>query len=305
MNVMMSLGGFQFSLNTAAYQDLTRSTGYKWGSHDRLGQNPAKQFTGYGDDTMSLQGIVYPEFRGDRFQIENLRDIAKQGQPLLLVSGLGSILGRWVIDKIDEQQSIFAGSGVARKQGFTVSIQYFDEGEEADLLTALEKLTGLLGAGADALSDLDVAKNNADSVLGSATNTASTAISSLNNAMTTLKDAATTAGAVILPVANAVQNGIRLASDVKTTVKQVQGTLKNIHDLPSLCTGLYNVSNAAVRAANAGTKASKLATDLLNVATSPVVANAARSAVSATGNLAVGMGRTFGSVTDVIRGIEA
>jgi len=35
-----------------------------------------------------------------------------------MIDGRGNILGRWVIERVDEKQSVFADAGVPRKQEF-------------------------------------------------------------------------------------------------------------------------------------------------------------------------------------------
>ena len=126
MNVMMQLGSFQFSIMTAVYQELIRKNEYKWPSQHRFGQRPSRQFVGVGDETMQLPGVIYPEYRGGFHQIEAMRNLAARGQPLLLVDGLGKLWGRWVIESIDEKQSLFAAFGAPRKQEFTLSLARFD-----------------------------------------------------------------------------------------------------------------------------------------------------------------------------------
>ena len=310
MNVMLSLGSFQFSLNTAAYQELTRSTAYRWPAQERFGQHAARQFTGPGEDTITLTGVIYPEWRGSRDELDNLRSLAADGNPLLLVSGTGDILGRWIIEKIDEQQSIFADSGVARKQGFTVSLKFFDEGEQSGLLDGLSGLSGLSGlAGFDpnAANALETAKSGADGLMSSVGSAASSAISSLNTALDGMRQVAETTSAVVRPVMNAVNNGIRMAHTVRESAKILKGNLKNIHDLQSLGTQLDSMSRSLAQASNAGTKASKAAIELLggiSKMAEPDTWNAVSSAVTASGSLATGMGRVFSSVTDMARSLQ-
>lgn len=58
--VLLMLGGFKFSLNTAVFTELNRDTSYKWPGQERIGQWDALQFTGPGEDRIRLPGIVYP-----------------------------------------------------------------------------------------------------------------------------------------------------------------------------------------------------------------------------------------------------
>lgn len=126
--VMMQLGVFQFSIDTAAYQRLSRSSEYRWARQARIGANDALQFTGYGPETIEVEGAIYPDFRGGLGQIDRLRRQADVGIPLPLVSGLGQVLGLWVIEGITEGQEVFAANGVPRRQDFTMRVSRYDGG---------------------------------------------------------------------------------------------------------------------------------------------------------------------------------
>ena len=51
--VLLMLGGFKFSLNTAAFTELQRSTGSKRPAQERMGQYDALQYTGPGEDRIT------------------------------------------------------------------------------------------------------------------------------------------------------------------------------------------------------------------------------------------------------------
>ncbi|QJB21845.1 tail protein [Xanthomonas phage FoX2] len=123
--VLLMLGGFKFSLNTAVFTEMHRSTSYKWPAQERLGQYDALQFTGPGEDRMRLPGIIYPGWRGGATQIGALRSLAFQGRPLKLIGSSGAIMGQWVIENVEEGQSFYLPDGTFRKQEFTVTIRKF------------------------------------------------------------------------------------------------------------------------------------------------------------------------------------
>lgn len=123
--VMLQLGAFQFSVNTAAYQELSRKSNYRWAQQDLYGRIPGQQYTGPGVETISLQGTVYTEYRGGIGQIESMRAQARRGKPLLLINGYGGLMGRWVITDIEEGQKVFAAFGRPRKQDFTLQLTRF------------------------------------------------------------------------------------------------------------------------------------------------------------------------------------
>lgn len=128
--VMMRLGDYSFSLDTAAYQQLMRVTRYRWAAQPRVGAHDALQFTGHGEDQITLTGRIYPGWRGGTGQIAAMRDQAGEGQPLLLVDGNGFIHGRWAIESIEEQADVFAPAGVPRRQQFTLQLRFFDDGPQ-------------------------------------------------------------------------------------------------------------------------------------------------------------------------------
>ena len=124
--VMMQLGPYQFKINTAAYQELRRSCEYRWASQDRFGKRPALQFTGPGGDTVTLSGVILTEYRGGVGQIERMRAVARTGLPQMLIDGYGRLYGTFVIESIEETQSVFAAFGRPRKQDFTITLRRRD-----------------------------------------------------------------------------------------------------------------------------------------------------------------------------------
>lgn len=132
MSVMMQLGSFQFSIDSAAYQELTRNTDYRWPKADRVGKAPARQFTGVGDDTIDLAGVIVPHWRGGLNQLDDIRKLAGSGKPLRAVAmpsiGIGEDLGLWCIERIEEGQSRFLKGGIPARQSFRIRISaYGDE----------------------------------------------------------------------------------------------------------------------------------------------------------------------------------
>lgn len=125
IGVMMGLGAFRFSLQTAAYQTLTRSDEYRWETMERIGRSPAMQFVGPGSTTITLEGTIYPHFYSGFAQIDEMRASASAGLPLPLVSGHGRIFGLYVIMKVDETQTIFFSNGAPRKQEFVLELKSY------------------------------------------------------------------------------------------------------------------------------------------------------------------------------------
>jgi len=124
---MMALGGFRFGVNAASYQRLRRAAEYRWATLDRAGRMPAAQFLGPGAQTILLEGTIYPHFKGGLRQVEGMRALAGTGQPMMLVDGLGWVLHRWCILRIEENRGTFMADGAARRIDFEVELQTYGE----------------------------------------------------------------------------------------------------------------------------------------------------------------------------------
>lgn len=133
MDVLMTLGDgqsqFRFAIDTAAYQSLQRRTEWRWPAQDRLWSEPARQFTGKGNDEITLEGTILPAFRGGMGQIKAMRELAdaalRDGSgalPLMLVTGYGDVLGEWVITGLEEEQPVIGPSGAPLEQRFRLSL---------------------------------------------------------------------------------------------------------------------------------------------------------------------------------------
>lgn len=125
--VMMQLGEYQFGIESAVYEQLRRSTSYRWQGQDRIGRRPAQQFAGVGQETISLTGRIYPFYKGGLGQLDKMRAEAGQGEPRILVDGLGRIWGKWAVTRIDETQSTLMPDGVPEKIDFSLELVRYGE----------------------------------------------------------------------------------------------------------------------------------------------------------------------------------
>ena len=119
--MMMILGMFPFSIPTAVYQQLQRSTNWRHPSNSRVGDMPAYQFTGRGEDTISLDGSIVPEF-GSQMSITALRVMGDTGKPFPLISGAGKVFGLYHINDLQQTQTIFFPDGTPKKIEFSLKM---------------------------------------------------------------------------------------------------------------------------------------------------------------------------------------
>ncbi|MZY81089.1 phage tail protein, partial [Enterobacter hormaechei] len=61
--VMMMLGDFAFSIDTTAYNQLTREASWRWSEQERIGKQDLLQYTGKPGRTVRLEGESHAFFR--------------------------------------------------------------------------------------------------------------------------------------------------------------------------------------------------------------------------------------------------
>ncbi|MEC4240173.1 phage tail protein [Pseudomonas sp. DSV-1] len=119
---------YYFNLDTAAFEELSRTTDFRWASQERLTRRPEQQAIGMGEERIKLKGSIYPGFKGGLKQLDTLRSIGGELQPLGLTTGYGDVLGNWCLKSIEEEQGAFLQGGIPRKQAFTLEfLRYGDD----------------------------------------------------------------------------------------------------------------------------------------------------------------------------------
>lgn len=137
----LMLGDFMFSLNSAAYQEFQRQNEYRWESQNVMGAHEILQYCGPGQETITLPGVIYPEYRGGTGQIDKVRALAATGKAQTLVSASGGILGDYVIVSVQENQKVFAALGIPKKIEFQIELRNYSNGDGFDqLISAISSL---------------------------------------------------------------------------------------------------------------------------------------------------------------------
>lgn len=119
---LMSLGMFVFSIPTLAYDELQRRSSWRVARNSVVGAKDALQFLGADLDTISLSGSAPAEISKGRASIDQLREMAAEGEAWPLVDGSGIVWGAYIITGIDERQSRFTPDGTARMIDFAIDL---------------------------------------------------------------------------------------------------------------------------------------------------------------------------------------
>lgn len=124
----MLLGPFRFSLSTACYDELSRSSQWDWPEVPRVGAMPALQYTGPRNDTMTMTGRIIPGFTGGVEQLAQMRALADLGRPLFLVDGMGRVHGNWVIESVRDNGTAHFKDGMPRIAQFEIALKKYNDG---------------------------------------------------------------------------------------------------------------------------------------------------------------------------------
>ena len=136
--IMMSLGGFKFSLSTLQYQELTTTLSWRWEKLNRYGRAPALQFHGKDAVSHTFKITLFPQNASDLNLFSELERIADGGRPVRLISGgsvavsgaikpSGADLGRYAITSLDVGRTEFMEDGTSLKQSATLTIMQYGE----------------------------------------------------------------------------------------------------------------------------------------------------------------------------------
>ncbi|QPC44643.1 phage tail protein [Kaustia mangrovi] len=125
--VLMGLGPLRFEMAKTAYEELARKAEARWPAQERIGRAPALQFVGPGADTIELNGTVYPGQIGSADTVDRMRELATEGEAMMLVSGTGRVFGRFVIARAEHTGSHFDERGGARRLEFRLEVRAYGE----------------------------------------------------------------------------------------------------------------------------------------------------------------------------------
>jgi hypothetical protein len=124
MKQMLALGGFVFSLSkNTPYEGLSRTSDGGFVTVPRYNGKPLSQNTGQGLENISLTGTWF-KYEGMQ-NMQSLRDLQKQGKPLVLSDGYGINLGQWTIKNLNEKQDKIIDDGTAQMISFTITLEEF------------------------------------------------------------------------------------------------------------------------------------------------------------------------------------
>jgi uncharacterized protein len=127
-------------VDTPNFETIQRDVQFTWTSADRLSRDPAMQFTGPGEDNISIDGRMFPYHFGGLSTLDRMRKAGRAGKPMVMVrfypltdpNGYGSeVIGNYVIKRVRTVESKIGAIGIAHKVDFTMELQRYGDDLES------------------------------------------------------------------------------------------------------------------------------------------------------------------------------
>lgn len=125
MAIPMALGPFMFHSLRAGYRSLGRDLSTRWADIQTVGGLNRLQWTGGDDDTVMIEGVMFPEEFGGLATLEGIRNAALSGAVLPLITLAGNVFGMYVVEMVSEDQSFHDSLGRPRKDVFRIGLKRF------------------------------------------------------------------------------------------------------------------------------------------------------------------------------------
>jgi uncharacterized protein len=137
----------QPTFDTPGFETLQRDTQFTWATNDRLSRDPAMQFTGPGEENISIDGRMFPYHFGGLSTIQRLREAGRAGKPYILArfypldqpTGYATeVIGNFVIKRVRTVEKSIGAIGIAHKIEFTLELtRYGDDLSNGPIDTSL------------------------------------------------------------------------------------------------------------------------------------------------------------------------
>lgn len=132
MTALLSLGQSVFQIIGLNYQKLSTQTTANWAAIERFGGQSARQFTGLGPDSTTIDGLLFPDELGGRGQYEAIRRTQGRGRPVMMIgfgaNSSGKIFGNVVIEEVSDTQTHIARHGGGKMLEFSITVAPYGGG---------------------------------------------------------------------------------------------------------------------------------------------------------------------------------
>ncbi|MDO9428459.1 MAG: phage tail protein [Methylobacterium sp.] len=106
--MLWQVGPLSISRRPFHIEEWTRDASASWAKKDLLGRRPDREFTGEGEETLTLKGKLHPFNRraiAGLSSIELAHSLRRSGQSVFVTRGDGTVYGFYAIENVQERHS--------------------------------------------------------------------------------------------------------------------------------------------------------------------------------------------------------
>lgn len=146
MFVLMGLGPFRFSLSTFSYDEIKRKAEARVEAVKIIGSRPSLHLAGLEVEKVTFKSVFHPmHLPGNTglYQVAAMR--ASLGMSYSFVGnrvGIGDVLGRWLIQSVEETQTEIFVDGLGQAVEVEVELQYDGRSRSVSAASAIASLLG-------------------------------------------------------------------------------------------------------------------------------------------------------------------
>lgn len=122
---MLQIGSVAFTTTGPHYDKLRHSKKFVWARQARFGRSDALQYTGEGEEDVTVSGTIWTDYYAGFGALASLRAMGRS--PQMLVSGAGDVFGRWCVLEVANEQTLQDADGVPRKVTFDLKLSRYGE----------------------------------------------------------------------------------------------------------------------------------------------------------------------------------
>lgn len=138
--MLMQLGSVTFEVWPFNADSYERDTGYDFVAKDVMGGMRPLEAMGETNETISINGRLFPEKFGGLGTMDVLQGMRSSGSAHILVRGDGRNMGWFVIDRITERSDYLDAQGVGKRIDFTVNLVRSQKPSPASYIATLLRL---------------------------------------------------------------------------------------------------------------------------------------------------------------------
>ena len=128
MAIPMALGPYMFHSLRFGYNGIRRDLSTRWADIATVGGLNRLQWTGGDDDTVDIEGVIFPHEFGGLSSLEGVRGAATSGAVLPLITLAGNVYGLHVVEGVSEDQSFHDRLGRPRMDVFRLRLKRYTGG---------------------------------------------------------------------------------------------------------------------------------------------------------------------------------